>query len=236
MKNQNIFNGFQKETINFFRELKKNNSKSWFEANRHIYDKNVLQPAQAFIVDMGKRLEKIIPDIVAIPKVDQSIFRIYRDIRFSPNKIPYKTHLGIFFWEGSRKKLDNPGFYLQIDNKNLLIGVGMYEFSKPFLDEYRKSVVHPKYGKELVHIIDRVTKNPENILGGKFFKKTPRGYDADHPYAELLLHKGMGFHFESPLPKEIFSSSFIDYVYIKFEEFSPIHFWLREMSKRVDFN
>ena len=105
-----IFNGFTKETFRFFRDLENNNTKEWFQENRTLYEKNVMEPAQEYVMEMGERLKSISPKIVAIPKTDKSIFRIYRDVRFSKDKTPYKTHLGIFFWEGPRKKLGNPGF------------------------------------------------------------------------------------------------------------------------------
>ena len=92
------FNGFSIEMVKFFQNLKNNNSKQWFEAHRHIYDNYVLQPARVFVVEMGKRLEKIVPAVNAIPKVNQSLFRINRDTRFSKDKRPYKTNIGIWFW------------------------------------------------------------------------------------------------------------------------------------------
>ncbi|HFE63122.1 MAG TPA: DUF2461 family protein [Caldithrix sp.] len=70
------FRGFTPETIRFFDELRKNNSKDWFEQNRPVFGKRVLTPAQAFVSEMGKRLEKIATDVVAIPKIDKTIFRL----------------------------------------------------------------------------------------------------------------------------------------------------------------
>ncbi|MEE8298440.1 MAG: TIGR02453 family protein, partial [Thermodesulfobacteriota bacterium] len=105
MNKKQGFHGFTKATFKFFKDLEKSNTKKWFEENRKIYEKNVLEPAQEFVMEMGERLKSISPKIVAIPKTDKSIFRIYRDMRFSKDKTPYKTHLGIFFWEGPKKKL-----------------------------------------------------------------------------------------------------------------------------------
>jgi uncharacterized protein (TIGR02453 family) len=223
------FQGFYKETLDFFSKLKRNNNKSWFEANRHIYEKFVIKPAQTFVGDLGNRLEKISPNIVAIPKIDKSIFRIYRDIRFSADKTPYKTQLAMLFWEGPGKKLESPGFYLHFNNEKLFLGVGMHEFPKHFIQDYRDSVIHPQHGPELEKAIKKVQKNPDYRLGWKYYKKIPSGYNADHPNAEFLLYRGIGFQYETSVPDIIFSEFFVDYIYKKFEQMSPIYFWIREM-------
>ena len=96
MPPENRFNGFNRKTFKFFKDLEENNTREWFEEHRSIFEKNVMEPAQEFVMEMGERLKSISPKIVAIPKTDKSIFRIYRDVRFSKDKTPYKTHLGIF--------------------------------------------------------------------------------------------------------------------------------------------
>lgn len=220
------FGGFTKETFKFLKGLEKNNTKEWFGDNRDIYDEHVLEPAQEFVTEMGERLRSITPKVVAIPKTDKSIFRIYKDVRFSKDKTPYKTHVGIFFWDGKRKKLENPGFYLQLNKNSIFIAGGLYIFPKDLLRPYRDSVVDPKRGKELRSIIKRITKNPSYKVGDAHYKRVPRGYDPEHPNAELLLYNGIHAYFESPIPKEIYDSDFIDYCYKIFKDFSPLHSWL----------
>ena len=147
------------------------------------------------------------PDIVADPRTDKSIFRIHRDIRFSKEKIPYKTHLGIYFWEGEAKKLENPGFYFQFDKDTGFIGVGMHIFPKEMMAAYRTAVIDPKKGEKLVKIIKDISKkSSEYILGWKKYKQTPRGYDKNHSNADYLLYGGMGFHYKSGIPDEFYSN------------------------------
>ena len=146
------FHGFSKETLKFFENLKKNNTKKWFDAHRKDYESFVTQPSKAFVTAMGEKLKTEIPDIVAVPKVNKSLFRINRDTRFSPDKSPYKTNMGIYFWEGTRSRMECPGFYFHVEPNMLMLGVGMYMFPKYLFDTYRNSVVHPKYGKELAEI------------------------------------------------------------------------------------
>ena len=93
------FSGFPKGTVSFLRDLAANNNREWFTAHRPEYETAVLEPARAFVRVMGERLRRLSPQIKAEPRIDGSLFRLYRDIRFSPDKSPYKTNLGIFFWK-----------------------------------------------------------------------------------------------------------------------------------------
>ena len=147
------FSGFSKETFTFFGDLEKHNEKHWFEENRGRFDKYVMKPAEQFVVDMGKKLRSIAPRVVADPRRDRSIFRLNRDTRFSADKTPYKTHLGIFFWEGPRTKMENSGFYLHLSKSKLFLGVGLHIFAKSLLEAYRESVVHPQYGTEMLNAV-----------------------------------------------------------------------------------
>ncbi|UCE06537.1 MAG: DUF2461 domain-containing protein [bacterium] len=221
------FNGFQKETIQFYQDLTLNNDKLWFEQNRKIFDEQVMKPAQAFVVELGERLESIAPNIVADPRRDKSIFRIHRDTRFSKDKSPFKTHLAIFFWEGPRKKLENSGFYLQISTTSLLLAAGLYIFPAPLLDVYREAVIDPKQGDKLMKAIEEVKQNSDYKVGGEHYKKTPRGYDSDHPNAKLLLHNGIYAYREDSYPKELHSAEFVDFCFEHFKNMAPIHQWIR---------
>src|SRR3970282_3008545 len=108
-------NIFPFEAIKFLSKLKRNNNKDWFESHRDEFNNSVLEPAQEFVVVLGELLRTFVPGIIAIPKTDKSIFRLHRDVRFSKDKAPYKTNLGILFWEGDRKKMDCPGFYFHAE-------------------------------------------------------------------------------------------------------------------------
>ena len=204
------------------------NTKKWFEENRKIYEKNVLEPAQEFVMEMGERLKSISPKIVAIPKTDKSIFRIYRDMRFSKDKTPYKTHLGIFFWEGPRKKLGNPGYYLQLDKSSILIAGGLYSLPNDIVKTYRDAISDSKKGKEIAKILKKITKNPSYQLGGMHYKRVPRGYDSENPNVDLLLHNGLYIYYEGPIPKEVYSRDFLDYSYGIFKDMLSLHNWLKD--------
>ena len=118
------FTGFSPAVLEFYRGLVANNNREWFEANKDIYRQEVLGQAQCFVVAMGERLRRLVPTLAYDTRTNGagSIFRIYRDVRFSRDKTPYKTHLGIFFWEGAWSKKEAPGFYFQLEPER----VGLY--------------------------------------------------------------------------------------------------------------
>ena len=143
------FNGFSEEFFSFFENLKSNNTKQWFENHRDDYEEFVLQPAREFVGEMGEKLRKIAPEVNAIPKINKSLFKINRDVRFSKDKSPYKTYMGIWLWDGDRKRMECSGFYLHVENNQMLIGVGFKMFPKPLLDLYRQAVVDKSLGAAL---------------------------------------------------------------------------------------
>ena len=98
------------------------------------------------------------PGVVADPRTNGagSIFRIYRDTRFSKDKRPYKTYLGILFWQGRGKKMENPGFYFHLEPKGLMLGAGTYTFMKQGLEAFRKAVVHRTRGPALAKAVKKV--------------------------------------------------------------------------------
>jgi len=222
------FQGFSQNTITFYRNLSQNNTVQWFEAHKAEYKSAVLVPAQQFVSALGDYLRAFVPDIVADPRTNGSgaIFRIYRDVRFSPDKTPYKTFLGIYLWEGPRKKTENSGFYVQLDADKLYLGVGMYIFTKPLLQRYRDAVVHPEQGRALAEAINTVTTSGKYQLGGQHYKKIPRGYDAVYPNAPLLLYNGLYAFAEYALPEELYSRALREYCGERFRAMVPIHRWL----------
>lgn len=223
------FKGFPKETVDFLEDLSINNNKPWFEEHKKEYEKNVVKPSKDFVVAMGKLLKEIVPAIHADPRTNKSLFRIYRDTRFSKDKSPYKTHLGIFFWEGERKKMECSGFYFHIEPGKLFLGGGIHTFPKDLLEEYRKAVI-TDYGNELVEIISDLETKGYSI-GKKHYKRVPRGFDKDHENAELLLHNGMSVYLELPIPEELFSEEILDFCIEKFTDMLPLHQWLVKISE-----
>jgi uncharacterized protein (TIGR02453 family) len=219
------FNGFPREYISFFNQLQKNNSKQWFEKHRAEYDEFVLHPARQFVIEMGEKLRKIAPGVNAIPKINKSLFKINRDVRFSNDKSPYKTYMGIWLWEGTRKRMECSGFYLHVENKNVLIGVGIKMFSKPLMGRYRRAVVDKQQGAALKSAVKKVAAQGY-LIDGKHYKKIPGAYDAGHPAAEYLLYNGLTARVEEKVPDAFYSEALIDYAYTHYKNMLPLHRWL----------
>jgi uncharacterized protein (TIGR02453 family) len=226
MSNNFTFKGFSKETLAFYRGLKRNNNKAWFDNNKGEYEQHVLEPAKAFVVALGEKIRETIPRIMAEPKINRSIFRIYRDMRFSPDKTPYKTHLAIYLWEGGLSRMECPGFYFHLEPTKLFLGAGIYMFSPKMIGRFRKAVVDPEFGPQLSDIIRKVNKAKGFQVGEKHYKRIPSGFDAQHPNAALLLYNGLHVWWETSLPDEIYSEKLVRYCWEKYRPYLPLHQWL----------
>jgi len=229
MADESAFSGFTKETVRFFTALRKNNNRDWFERNRRIYEDHVMVPAKLFVTAMGARLKTIAPGIVAVPKVNKSIFRINRDTRFSLDPAPYKTNLGIYFWDGAGSRMGSWGFYFHLEPPDLMLGGGMYVIPDNLLGRFRKAVIDPKRGAEIAKIVAAIRAMPGFTVGGTHYKRVPAGFDPGHPNADLLKHKGLYVGIETKIPEELYSSRLVDYCFERFAPLLPLHRWLMKL-------
>lgn len=223
MKNQH--NDFPKKTIAYLKKLSKNNNREWFEANRDKYNSDFLEPCFQFVVEMGDKLQDIDPDIVAIPKIDKSIFRLHRDVRFSKDKTPYKTNAGLYFWNGKMKKMAASGFYFHLEPKLFGVGLGLYMFPPELLKKYRDIVLDSANSKELHQIVRSLEKKGYTV-GGKKFKKTPKGYNSNTLYPGYLLYDGIYAWYESNNFKKIEGRKAVNFILKIFKDMLPLHKWL----------
>lgn len=130
---------FPKDTVAFLRELGQNNAKAWFDANRARYDAAYVEAGKDFVEAAAPLLETIAPGISAEPRINGSIFRINRDIRFSKDKTPYKDHLDFWFWHGERKTAVS-GLFARVAPYGLVVGAGCHGFSREALPVYRAAI------------------------------------------------------------------------------------------------
>ena len=121
------FAGFPQEGLNFLASLTDNNDRNWFNANKQTYLDNIVAPAVTFVETLGDRLQFISPHIQYDTRTNGqgSLMRIYRDVRFSKDKSPYKTWVGVRFWEGAGKKTECPGFFLWFESNKAGLYTGM---------------------------------------------------------------------------------------------------------------
>ena len=144
------FGGFPAATFEFLDGIAAHNEKTWFDAHRSVYERGYVEAGRAFVAAIGPRLATLSPGVKFDPKINGSIGRINRDIRFSKNKQPYKTHLALWFWHGDRRGWDRPGFYLHIGQDRMFLGCGMHGLEGEILDSFRQSVIHPRSAKALL--------------------------------------------------------------------------------------
>jgi uncharacterized protein (TIGR02453 family) len=231
MARESGFPGFPKKTFEFLSALERHNTKAWFDAHRADYEAFYLTPAKALVSVLGLKLRKISPHVQFDPRINGSLFRINRDIRFSKDKSPYKTHLDLLFWEGEEKDWSVPGFFFRMHSDRLMLGCGIYMLGKPQLDAYRAAVVDAKSGRALETMMAKICKTGPEI-GGATRKQVPRGFDAAHPRAPLLLHEGLYAMMEGPIPKEARSSAFVDDCLKRFAKMAPVNRWLLQYVVR----
>ena len=220
------FAGFDKRTSKFLRGLGRNNSKAWFEAHRSDYEAHYLAPAIAFVEDMGERLVKIAPEVRAEPRVNGSIFRINRDVRFSKDKTPYKDHIDMRFWEGPDRKSAVSGFFLRIRSDRMEIGAGAHQFDRDLLAAYRSRVAGDRAAGALSKVGAKVQR-AGFPLQGESYKKLPKGVE---PISEerdrLMRHSALWCSTAEPLPDEFGSRAFIGYCAAIWRKMLPVHRWL----------
>jgi uncharacterized protein (TIGR02453 family) len=179
---------FSPELFAYLRDLKRHNRREWFLENKARYEAAVKEPALQFIADFEPHLRKISPEFLAIPKaVGGSLFRIQRDVRFSKDKSPYKTHVGIRFLHRDARNVHAPIFYLHLEPGGSFAGLGVWHPEPPTLEKIRQAIVEDPRGYKKAIGAARFRRCFE--VGGDALKRPPRGYDPEHPLIEELKRK-----------------------------------------------
>lgn len=172
---------FDRDLFTFLAELKAHNDRAWFTANKARYERDVREPCLEFIADVGAALRKISPHVVADPRpVGGSLFRIHRDVRFSKDKSPYKTAIGMQFRVGGRG-VHGPGFYLHLEPKACFVTGGMWMPEPDALLKVRTAIAEsPAEWKKARGDLD---------ADGGALKRPPRGFPPEHELIEDIKRK-----------------------------------------------
>lgn len=179
---------FTKQTFAFLSVLAEKNERGWFEAHQQEYEDFVRTPALDFIRDMSDEMPAISRHFLAQPKkVGGSLMRIYRDTRFSKDKTPYKTNIGIQFRHEVGKDIHAPGYYLHIEPGECFVGIGLWHPDAEALFKIREAIVQ-KSEAWLVARDDKAFRK-HFALEGDSLANAPRGFAKDHPLAEDLKRK-----------------------------------------------
>jgi uncharacterized protein (TIGR02453 family) len=183
------FSGFPADLFRFLRELKANNNRDWFNANKERYKSSVVEPMVAFITAMDTQLAKVSDCFLADPRPHGgSMFRIYRDTRFSHDKRPYKEHVACHFRHMSGKDAHAPGFYVHLEPGNVFFGGGIWHPETPVANQVREAIVADPKGWT------KATRSPGfrkrfGDVEGESLVRPPKGFDSDHPLIDDLKRK-----------------------------------------------
>jgi uncharacterized protein (TIGR02453 family) len=220
------FEGFPKKTLTFLRGLQRNNTKEWFTEHRDDYDRYWVEPAKDFVVAAGEALQKVAP-VNYEPKINGSIFRINRDIRFSKDKRPYKDHLDFWFWEGERASAVS-GFFLRVTPRQIGIGVGAHGFDKDRLAAYRNAVVADGSAASLEAAVEKVERAGYEVKG-EHYKRVPRGYEpANDTQERFLRFAALWCGEDVKHPPELHNPKFVNLAVREWRKLVPLHRWLAD--------
>ena len=207
---------FTEQTVAFLEALKQNNTREWFNAHKADYETHVRAPMLAIIERLAEDFPRVAPDLVASPR---SMYRIYRDTRFSSDKTPYKTHVAAAFTHRTLPKNESAALYFHFAPGQLWIGGGLYAPGTPLLHRIRQHIAADP------DRFRRVAESPalrrRGGVRGESLKRIPRGFPADHEAAEYLKLKQYLAGGEEPDPALALSPRFCGALLRRFQTLAP---------------
>jgi uncharacterized protein (TIGR02453 family) len=222
------FTGFSQQTLDFLRSVRENNSKTWFEENKQIYRKHLLQPLQSLVAELGEAMLDIDPAFETRPAIDKTISRIYRDTRFSPDKSLFKNNMWITFKRPSLDWKGAPCFYFEIFPDWYRYGMGYYSASKNTMDQLREAI--DENPGEFLNVI-KFFKN-QNLfkLEGEKYKRLIKN---DHPPEIQEWYQWKSFYLacNKKIDQVLFSSKLIDELIFGFVMLKPLYQYLAKLKR-----
>ncbi len=214
---------FNKDFTDFFKELKENNNREWFTENKERYEKSVKIPFEYFVQDMIYRIHEVDENLMVTPK--EAIFRIYRDIRFSKDKTPYKTHVSAVIGNGGRKNFDDPGIYIEIGADYLRYYSGLYQLDKYQIEKVRKFMsANLDEFEELLK--DKNFKRNFKTIRGETNKRIPKEFLTTFEQQPLIANKQ--FYYFTELSGDKITSKNLPQTLMKFYHAAePMNSFLR---------
>ena len=177
---------FSKDTLAFLTRLKRNNRREWFMPRKDEYERVVRQPMLAILDRLASDMRAIAPELIVGPK---SMYRIYRDVRFSENKQPYKTHVAASFWHRTLGKGGGAGMYFHIAPDGVWVGGGMYAPEMPQLHKVREQIAaNVRHFRSIVES-PSFKKSLDGGLEGEQLQRVPRGFPKEHEAADYLRYR-----------------------------------------------
>jgi uncharacterized protein (TIGR02453 family) len=211
------FEGYPSETLAFLAALP-SRSPDWFKANRKTYEELLVGPTKAFVSTLGDELQERRPDITAQPKTNGSIAPINNDLRFAPDKSPYKDNVLLRFWEGPNKKTA-PTLFVRISPD----GIGFASGVLPADLKRWREVIDSPHGAVIANEVSALAKAKSADVAGVGLKKVPAPYPADHPQAQLLRHKMLQVRWQEAVPASIHKPMFVDWCGRRLDQATALH-------------
>jgi uncharacterized protein (TIGR02453 family) len=214
----------QKSTLRFLKSLKRNNNREWFNKNKHLYE-DAKKDFEIFVDALIHRLSDFDPTLIGLQAKDCT-FRIYKDIRFSKDKTPYKTNMGAAINEGGRK-MPIPGYYFHLQPGECFLAGGLYMPTPDRLLAVRKAVASS--GRKFRRILNSKDYKKYWELWEDKLKTAPKGFPKNHPDVDLLKYKSfIAFHNISD--ELVLSSKLMDYSIKAFKTLKPLIEFLKEAN------
>ncbi len=223
------FEGFADRDARFFKALAKNQSRDWFAAHRDEYEHGWLAPMKALLAEVRERLApRYAHEEIAAPKV----FRIHRDVRFSKDKSPYKTHIGGYLGvEGSAAgPAGAAALYVHVGADELFVCAGQYMMDGEQLKRFRAAVVDAKRGKELTALLRPLERAGFAVDSHEQLQRVPRGFDPEHPQADLLRRKGLIVSYPDFGRSLLTSRKLVDWLVTNSKRTVPLVEWLAAVT------
>lgn len=215
---------FSRESLRFLRALKRNNRREWFAAHRDDYERHIRQPMTDIIAELAEEFREFAPELVASPKT--SMYRIYRDVRFSENKAPYKTHVAASFPTRGLARHQGAGLYFHVSPDEVWMGGGMYAPLMPQLQAVREHIA-ASAGRLRALVESPAFRRDVGSLDGERLQRVPRGFPKDHPAAEYLKFRQFLAGRECP-PEVATSARFCATLLAVFRRVAPLARFLNE--------
>lgn len=220
------FEGFADSKGAFFLKLAKNQKKEWFAAHKEEYEVGWQAPMKSLLFEVRSRLDKALS---TLELGEPHVMRIYRDVRFSKDKSPYKTWIGggVPLAIGKSKMPEQPSvLYFHISPKECFGGSGLYMMDPPRLERFRKAILDEKKGKELDALTKKLVKKGYRLASAETLVKPPKGVDPSHPRAELLKRKGLVVMFPDIPRAELTKRVLLDRLVKGSKECAPVVEWI----------
>jgi uncharacterized protein (TIGR02453 family) len=225
-RNRRLQQMFTEATFAFLRDLAANNARDWFEAHRDRYEAHWKDAGLGFIREIGPRMEALDPPLKAEARLNGSLRRINRDVRFSSDKSPYSANLHMIFWAGVHPNR-SPGMHVVLHPHGVGYGTGLYGLSPAQLTRYRDMVVDPVEQKALVAALDGAAA-VGCTLGKPDLARLPKGYAGEGRVGELLRHKSLvaRTHDRDAPPEAMTGKGATDWVMEQTEGLLPLMRWM----------